>query len=164
MVDVDWFANLTDIYEVQNMPSVPAVLDWRLSGNCDAFGPFVSRRNTSVCDANAFCSNRSVCACFQGYQGNPYLQGGCQDINECASSSTNACEFYCTNTPGSYRCSCPDGYLLGGNSCLKIQANNRVKTILIGMTIYIPDKLSFYNLKGSFVLGNFGLPDDQRGV
>ncbi|KAI3773939.1 hypothetical protein L1987_48478 [Smallanthus sonchifolius] len=31
MVDVDWLANMTDIYEVQNMPTVPAVLDWRLS-------------------------------------------------------------------------------------------------------------------------------------
>ncbi|KAI3829558.1 hypothetical protein L1987_03684 [Smallanthus sonchifolius] len=78
MVDVDWFANLTDIYEVQNMPSVPAVLDWRLSGNCNAFGPLVSRRNTSVCDSSAFCSNQSVCSCFREYQGNPYLPGGCQ--------------------------------------------------------------------------------------
>ncbi|KAI3682777.1 hypothetical protein L1987_83015 [Smallanthus sonchifolius] len=60
MVDVDWFANLTDIYEVQNMPTVPAVLDWRLSGNCNAFGLLGSRRNTSVCDSSAFCSNRST--------------------------------------------------------------------------------------------------------
>ncbi|XP_076894075.1 wall-associated receptor kinase-like 22 [Bidens hawaiensis] len=132
MVDVDWFANLTDIYEVQNMPSVPAVLDWRLSGNCDAFGPLVLMSNTTVCDSSAFCSNRSLCSCFQGYQGNPYLPGGCLDINECASSSTNDCEFYCTNTPGSYKCSCPNGYLLRGNSCLKIQENNKIKTILIG--------------------------------
>lgn len=132
MVDVDWFGNLTDIYEVQNMPSVPAVLDWRLSGNCNSFGPLISRSNTSVCDDTAFCSNQSVCSCFPGYEGNPYLSGGCQDINECADPSTNDCEFYCTNTQGSYRCSCPTGYLLAGNSCMKIQENNKMKTILIG--------------------------------
>ncbi|KAK1428138.1 hypothetical protein QVD17_16966 [Tagetes erecta] len=129
MVDVDWFANLTNIYEVQNMPTVPAVLDWRLSGNCNAYGPLVSGLYTSVCGSNAFCSNRSICSCFQG---NPYISSGCQDINECASSSTNDCEFYCFNTLGSYRCSCPNGYVINGNSCLKIQTNNKIKAILIG--------------------------------
>ncbi|GJT83558.1 wall-associated receptor kinase-like protein 8 [Tanacetum coccineum] len=131
MVDVDWFGNLTDIYEVQNMPGVPAVLDWRLSGNCNSFGPLISSSNLSVCDDRAFCTNQSVCSCFPGYEGNPYLSGGCQDINECADPSRNDCEFYCTNTPGSYRCSCPTGYLLAGNSCMKIQENNKMKTILI---------------------------------
>ncbi|KAJ0763385.1 hypothetical protein HanPI659440_Chr08g0280071 [Helianthus annuus] len=78
MVDVAWFGNLIDIYVVQSMPSVPAVLDWRLSANCNAFGPLDLGTNTSVCDSRAFCSNQSVCACSRGYQGNPYLSGGCQ--------------------------------------------------------------------------------------
>ncbi|PWA40394.1 wall-associated receptor kinase-like 8 [Artemisia annua] len=143
MVDVDWFGNLTDIYEVQNMASVPAVLDWRLSGNCNSFGPLISISNTSVCDDRAFCTNQSVCSCFPGYEGNPYLSGGCQDINECADPSTNDCEFYCTNTPGSYRCSCPTGYLLAGNSCMKIQENNKMKTILIAPTTEECDKVEY---------------------
>lgn len=79
MVDVDWFNKLTDIYEVQNMPTVPAVLDWRLSRNCNAFGTLTSASsNISVCAAGAFCSNQSLCSCFPGYQGNPYVSGGCQ--------------------------------------------------------------------------------------
>ncbi|KAD5960473.1 hypothetical protein E3N88_11945 [Mikania micrantha] len=132
MVDVDWFGNLTNIYKVRDMPSVPAVLDWRLLGDCNAFVTLDSSRNTSVCDGSAFCSNRSLCSCFPGYQGNPYLPNGCQDIDECGSSSTNDCEFTCINTPGSYICSCPNGYIVNGNSCVKVQANNKTKTVLIG--------------------------------
>ena len=38
------------------------------------------------------------------------------DINECASSP---CEHTCTNTPGSFVCSCNDGYMLNsdGRTC-----------------------------------------------
>ncbi|KAI3807045.1 hypothetical protein L1987_22965 [Smallanthus sonchifolius] len=78
MVDVVWFGSLIDMHLVQSRTSVPAVLDWRLSENCCAFGPLDSGSNMSVCDSRAFCSNQSVCSCSQGYQGNPNLPGGCQ--------------------------------------------------------------------------------------
>ncbi|KAF6174261.1 hypothetical protein GIB67_033793 [Kingdonia uniflora] len=42
-------------------------------------------------------------------EGNPYFANGCQDIDEC-SAPKNPCEKTCTNTPGSYYCSCPKGY------------------------------------------------------
>ena len=40
------------------------------------------------------------------------------EINECASSSS-PCEHSCTNTDGSFQCSCNNGYLLDddGRSC-----------------------------------------------
>ncbi|KAI3995665.1 hypothetical protein MKX01_031438 [Papaver californicum] len=49
------------------------------------------------------------CVCDQGYEGNPYLKPGCQDMNECEDENNNLCTSICTNTIGSYNCSCPDG-------------------------------------------------------
>ena len=50
-----------------------------------------------------------------------YLDLPYSDINEC-SSNTNGCDHVCTNTEGSFQCSCNDGYTLStnGRSCLVI--------------------------------------------
>ncbi|OQU83062.1 hypothetical protein SORBI_3005G069500 [Sorghum bicolor] len=51
-----------------------------------------------------------VCRCKQGYDGNPYIAGGCQDIDECKlTSEEKVCFAVCTNTMGSYECICPQG-------------------------------------------------------
>ncbi|XP_043720852.1 wall-associated receptor kinase-like 1 [Telopea speciosissima] len=54
----------------------------------------------------------SYCYCDLGYQGNPYLSDGCQDINECEHDADNNCSYtaICTNLPGSYSCSCSHGF------------------------------------------------------
>jgi MYXO-CTERM domain-containing protein len=43
---------------------------------------------------------------------------GCDDIDECATND-GGCSQICTNTPGSFECSCSSGYALGsdGHSC-----------------------------------------------
>ncbi|KAK8450624.1 hypothetical protein SEVIR_6G062050v4 [Setaria viridis] len=38
-----------------------------------------------------------------------YIQGGCQDIDECARPDLYPCHGKCKNTPGDYECSCPAG-------------------------------------------------------
>ncbi|XP_069483172.1 collagen and calcium-binding EGF domain-containing protein 1 [Ambystoma mexicanum] len=69
---------------------------------------------------------RVVCTCYPGYRYDrerhrnrvkPY----CLDIDECASSNVTVCSHICINTPGSYRCSCLEGYSLeeDGTSCTK---------------------------------------------
>ena len=51
-----------------------------------------------------------------------------QDINECATNN-GSCDHICTNTNGSYTCSCYDGYslLTNGYSCSGKHATSRVK-------------------------------------
>ncbi|KAL8513156.1 hypothetical protein ACS0TY_019371 [Phlomoides rotata] len=51
------------------------------------------------------------CFCKAGYQGNPYLVDGCQDIDECQDLTNNCEENRCNNTQGSFKCFCPKGYV-----------------------------------------------------
>ncbi|XP_048542845.1 wall-associated receptor kinase 3-like [Triticum urartu] len=47
--------------------------------------------------------------CWHGYEGNPYVQHGCQDIDECTSQGEYSCFGQCINLIGSYTCTCPHG-------------------------------------------------------
>ncbi|WOH15221.1 hypothetical protein DCAR_0934758 [Daucus carota subsp. sativus] len=118
IVDQNWFGELANVYSVQKMEQVPAVLDWRLTGSCQSFGAVESSTNGSVCGRNR----------------NPYLPDGCQDIDECAlPKHDRKCEQNCTNTPGSYICSCNDGYseLSGMNGCTKIGNVKKAPVMII---------------------------------
>ncbi|KAH6801420.1 hypothetical protein C2S52_001884 [Perilla frutescens var. hirtella] len=92
-------------------------LDWRINEdmNCSQ-----ARRNATgryACRANSVCVDYVApstvggyfCRCEQGYKGNPYSTGGCEDINEC---DDNPCDSnsICINIPGSFTCSCRKGY------------------------------------------------------
>ncbi|WVZ54839.1 hypothetical protein U9M48_005583, partial [Paspalum notatum var. saurae] len=52
-----------------------------------------------------------TCWCLEGLDGNPYLDGGCQDIDECKLPRQNiSCiSGECINTVGSFYCRCPPG-------------------------------------------------------
>ncbi|KAL0430225.1 UNVERIFIED_CONTAM: Wall-associated receptor kinase-like 8 [Sesamum radiatum] len=45
-----------------------------------------------------------VCYCLDGFEGNPYLPEGCQDIDECGNLTMCPHGFTCINTMGSYNC------------------------------------------------------------
>ncbi|CAL1547142.1 unnamed protein product [Lymnaea stagnalis] len=54
------------------------------------------------------------------------VKGSCIDKDECV--DTNICDQICTNTEGSYRCSCNDGFLLNtsdSKSCFAKNCSNR---------------------------------------
>ncbi|XP_065178550.1 low-density lipoprotein receptor-related protein 4-like isoform X2 [Sycon ciliatum] len=71
------------------------------------------RPNALVCGVN--CFNFSATCCPEGYERKE--NGFCYDIDEC-SSSLRPCNQRCVNTPGSYTCSCAQGYtLLNGTEC-----------------------------------------------
>ncbi|CDY24175.1 BnaC03g57020D [Brassica napus] len=44
------------------------------------------------------------CRCRSGYEGNPYLPGGCQDIDECRTIYGVCGKNKCVNVAGSFRC------------------------------------------------------------
>lgn len=50
------------------------------------------------------------CRCSSGFQGNPYLEDGCTDIDECLQPDKYICHGICRNSLGSFSCTeCPHG-------------------------------------------------------
>ncbi|KAL0426227.1 UNVERIFIED_CONTAM: Wall-associated receptor kinase [Sesamum latifolium] len=103
--------------------NVPIVLDWVISNQtCTE----LLKSNGSICRQNSRCVDSDTdiggyrCLCVDGYEGNPYLEPGCTDINECESSPCDP-QGICSNTLGGYKCSCPDGFIgdgvKGGHGC-----------------------------------------------
>nr|GEW56396.1 hypothetical protein [Tanacetum cinerariifolium] len=89
--------------------SVPVVLDWVIAPavrNCS--------NQANECKGKSHCydvdSGGYRCRCNQGYEGNPYLDQGCQDIDECKDAEKYPCHGICFNTPGDYTCKCKKGY------------------------------------------------------
>ncbi|KAK1435470.1 hypothetical protein QVD17_01234 [Tagetes erecta] len=105
----------TDLDNMLNR-SFPVVFGWSVGNtSCEE-----AQKNggSYVCKENSVCIDSTDhfiqgyqgyrCTCSQGYQGNPYIPNGCQDINECEGSEHH-CIHRCVNTNGSYKCTCPFG-------------------------------------------------------
>uniref|UniRef100_A0A0E0KGQ8 Protein kinase domain-containing protein n=1 Tax=Oryza punctata TaxID=4537 RepID=A0A0E0KGQ8_ORYPU len=127
---------------------IPVVLDWAVrDGWCPETAEEKARRKYACVSDNSHCVNSSngmgySCSCSQGYEGNPYLDNGCQDIDECALRRQGRqyediypCKHgICINTPGSYRCKCkagtkPDGTNFGCQQVLPMAAK-----VIIGLS------------------------------
>ncbi|WOK98879.1 wall-associated receptor kinase 3-like [Canna indica] len=78
------------------------------------------------------------CQCKKGYEGNPYLREGpegCQDINECALPERYTCNGTCTNTEGSFNCTCPPGTVGDPKHGVCINIPDKNKTLLLGVIV-----------------------------
>ncbi|KAM0825371.1 hypothetical protein ACQ4PT_069606 [Festuca glaucescens] len=124
---------------------VPLVLDWVVgNGSCLEASKMGSQyacqaKNSKCIDVSNGPGYR--CNCSQGYEGNPYLQGGCQDINECEppNQSLYPCKGNCRNTDGNYTCSCPSGFRSDDPKsipCVRADPNNALKMVL-GISVSI---------------------------
>ncbi|KAH0632851.1 hypothetical protein KY284_035637 [Solanum tuberosum] len=106
----------------QNTKKLPLVLDWAVGEDkCE-----IAKRNSTAyaCKSNnSYCHNDSNgyrCSCMKGYDGNPYLIDGCQDIEECIDRKPDyscAKDAICQNTEGSYTCICPPDFSGNGTVC-----------------------------------------------
>ncbi|KAI3971732.1 hypothetical protein MKW92_002919 [Papaver armeniacum] len=103
--------DLVDIHR-KDRDDITMVLDWAIGKETCIEAP--KNTSTFLCQGNSSCidpvNNPGYrCVCDKGYEGNPYLKPGCQDINECEDENINRCTDICTNTIGSFKCSCPKG-------------------------------------------------------
>ncbi|CAD5197074.1 unnamed protein product [Musa acuminata subsp. malaccensis] len=130
-----------DLHEIdffdRNGGQVPMVLDWSIGDvGCEEATKnstsYACRSNNSSC-LNATNGIGYLCNCSRGYQGNPYVEGGCEDINECDHPEKYPCHGLCTNLPGNYSCACPKGTrwdpLL--SACESYSSSSNSKTIII---------------------------------
>ncbi|XP_068471843.1 putative wall-associated receptor kinase-like 16 isoform X2 [Phaseolus vulgaris] len=101
-----------------NFTMAPMVMDWSVGNDtCDAS---MHTADYACKSANSSCENSPNeygyrCKCNPGFEGNPYLLHGCQDIPECARNQHNCdSEDHCIETSGSFECFCPDGLIGNG--------------------------------------------------
>ncbi|CAN6172423.1 unnamed protein product [Urochloa humidicola] len=147
-VEENWFKFNTSYAISNNFQSLNGLLPLVLAWNVGTQTCEEAKKNKSsyACTAkNSECvPARSglgyLCNCSQGFEGNPYLGGCLQDINECDySPSLYPCYGICTNTIGSYICSCPAGTQSKDPKnapCTPIpESNRRQVKVVIGTSI-----------------------------
>ncbi|KAL2467767.1 Wall-associated receptor kinase 2 [Forsythia ovata] len=106
------------------------VVDWAIgNGTCEDAQMNMSSYACKSTNSKCYKPDNGYgyrCLCSEGYQGNPYLPNGCQDIDECKDPSLSNCEKHCKNTEGSYQCVCPKGYhgdgKKDGKGCIRGQS------------------------------------------
>ncbi|XP_059637971.1 wall-associated receptor kinase-like 8 [Cornus florida] len=151
------------------LPAVPLVLDWAIRSNLSC--QEASGRKDYACGNNSKCFEDGMgyhrCRCSEGYQGNPYLSDGCQDIDECKDPKKNICpkDAFCFNTAGRYKCKCKPGYhMLAVHVSLGIGiAVGALVFITIGLWLYRKlEKRRKNKLKYKFFRKNGGLLLQQQ--
>ncbi|CAO2205581.1 unnamed protein product [Urochloa humidicola] len=76
------------------------------------------------------------CKCSPGFEGNPYIQDDCHDIDECQ-QTPDICEGLCHNTIGSFTCTkCPDHTVYDARTmqCISTPKRNLLLGIIIGLS------------------------------
>ncbi|XP_059446773.1 wall-associated receptor kinase-like 10 [Corylus avellana] len=137
LVEEGWFQKRGSINTSSNIMSyVPVVLEWGIFDT--SFNSLPTTKDASFAKITYNCTESSVsgrnttftCSCNNGFEGNPYLLGGCQDtnrayllnymsdINECDRIPNRCNSFngsagststrYCENTYGSFSCQVVD--------------------------------------------------------
>ncbi|KAJ9189855.1 hypothetical protein P3X46_001106 [Hevea brasiliensis] len=108
VVEDEWiWSKVEDPYEkVQDRDHVPVILKWSVKMNLLG----TDERTKLIIDDSGTSFHR---VCKEGYSGNPYLQDGCQDIDECQDPQVKKrCRGTCLNTPGSHKCRDPKRWII----------------------------------------------------
>uniref|UniRef100_A0A0D9XEP9 Protein kinase domain-containing protein n=1 Tax=Leersia perrieri TaxID=77586 RepID=A0A0D9XEP9_9ORYZ len=110
------------------------------------------------------------CKCSDGYEGNPYINDGCKDINECLDNATYPCTGICENTLGNFTCSCyPGNYMMNGvcmpnqkpgfprNPVIGASAGVVVLVITITYACFIREKRKLQHIKQQYFRQHGGM-------
>ncbi|CAN6804271.1 unnamed protein product [Brassica oleracea] len=100
-VELGWFVHKTDLLSfVDSLRCMPMKEYLNLSRFSYTYGI------SCACDYNSSFPNDASCRCNRGYKGNPYIPGGCKDINECTEYDYPYCtgDATCVNVQGHYKC------------------------------------------------------------
>ncbi|KAL8467290.1 hypothetical protein ACS0TY_036128 [Phlomoides rotata] len=103
------------ITNLKNVSMLPMVLDWDVGNgtDCDEAKMKPSTYACKSLNSECYMPDNGIgyrCSCKECYQGNPYLDGSCEDIDECQNGKNDCEDERCKNTQGSYECICPKGY------------------------------------------------------
>ncbi|KAG6469558.1 putative wall-associated receptor kinase-like 16 [Zingiber officinale] len=119
LLDAEWFEfqtsyiTTTQLMQINSDGRVPVVIDWAIGNEtCEVASHDLSSYACISNDSECIDSSNGpgyLCNCSKGYQGNPYVSDGCQDINECNQQRNPCSDGICQNLPGNYSCDCPEG-------------------------------------------------------
>ncbi|CAL4956692.1 unnamed protein product [Urochloa decumbens] len=107
----------SDLMEDTDFSELYGIWKWAISNTTCDLAKNLNHTSYACISANSECTNVTHghvyigyrCKCSQGYEGNPYIRNGCNDINECL-MIPYLCTESCYNREGSYNCtSCPQG-------------------------------------------------------
>ncbi|KAM3279919.1 hypothetical protein ACQJBY_046976 [Aegilops geniculata] len=129
---------------------VPIIADWAIrNGSCPEDGKDIPNDYACI-SANSHCMAANngpgyLCQCSKGYDGNPYLLNGCEDIDECELRKQDPKyeDLYpcrkgiCHNTPGSYLCKCKAGKRSDGTSFGCQSLHSPAEKLVIGLSVCV---------------------------
>ncbi|POO01973.1 Wall-associated receptor kinase [Trema orientale] len=149
-----------DLRDFQKRETVPLVLDWSVGNlTCEQAQENVTGYACKA-SSHSYCVNSTNgpgyrCKCSDGFEGNPYLNDGCKDINECE-RSIKPCVTRCNNLPGSFSCSaCPKGFkgdgTTEGTGCTPIDGSGKQSVVKLSIALGVSIGLLLLLLAGSWI-------------
>ncbi|KAM6552200.1 hypothetical protein CsatB_002008 [Cannabis sativa] len=136
----------------EQIKNTSVVLDWVVGNQTCQHAQ--SNSSSYVCGENSNCyysdnGGGYQCRCKQGYEGNPYLKQGCQDIDECSDPNIIPHCKGCKNIPGNYTCKCPLGMHGDGknDNCQGFRFNTFATAIAASLLSMVTVLLIFYDYK-----------------
>ncbi|XP_043929607.1 low-density lipoprotein receptor-related protein 1B, partial [Protopterus annectens] len=146
----------------KNGKCIPAVLQCDLFDDCGDGGsdeidckmlPAMHSCDGGVnpCGDDTICSQSRtaiICKCMDGFVRN-WKTRQCEDIDEC--QAYGACSQFCTNTKGSYKCTCGQNFLQFQNSCISKGSEGQIlyvanDTAICGFLYPFNDTENYYRV------------------